>query len=492
MAVSNIKKVKPNYFDGLKKLVSYVVKPKLTKDELTSFLDQYKLDNTIIKRLLTMVYNMPSLIIYFNKYMNNLYLEPDLVDFIFSFRYVLQANNSLYSKYIHYHKSNVNKFPLQLEIMELFKKYFETRYNLYLNYHELKFLYQLFLVGHITQTDVIDIDLLVNNNQRTIKIDDDFQLERDERDKQTDITVQELINNQNKLPGFLIDYNGKLQQLKNDNCNNCKLLNNKFINIDGNISHQCELDLMIINLFSNNDDLLKNKILTPPNLVRTNIDLFPSHINWMFINQICCCSKNKSELGKNAEVSQLIESCGQNIVNTIISDFPSRKYVIIGEELFNKYIKSKYSDFEYNDYIGTKIDNYFIFSDNTRNQTHKQKNEKLWSRVQEYLRAPREKITQIKSIKANDSSKKESGKLYLLSVKELSNDVILMIYTDENGNKVYRKEKYKMTAYLKTRDFKECDIITDQVDQEFSMTKLQKTKLNNLLRNKTKELKDNS
>ena len=76
------------------------------------------------------------------------------------------------------------------------------------------FLYQLFLVGHITQTDVIDIDLLVNNNQRTIKIDDDFQLERDERDKQTDITVQELINNQNKLPGFLIDYNGKLQQLK--------------------------------------------------------------------------------------------------------------------------------------------------------------------------------------------------------------------------------------------------------------------------------------
>ena len=122
----------------------------------------------------------------------------------------------------------------------------------------------------------------------------------------------------------------------------------------------------------------------------------------------------------------------------------------------------------------------------------KQKNEKLWGRVQEYLRAPREKITQIKSIKANDSSKKESGKLYLLSVKELSNDVILMIYTDENGNKVYRKEKYKMTAYLKTRDFKECDIITDQVDQEFSMTKLQKTKLNNLLRNKTKELKDNS
>ena len=69
MAVSNIKKVKPNYFDGLKKLVSYVVKPKLTKDELTSFLDQYKLDNTIIKRLLTMVYNMPSLIIYFNKYL---------------------------------------------------------------------------------------------------------------------------------------------------------------------------------------------------------------------------------------------------------------------------------------------------------------------------------------------------------------------------------------------------------------------------------------
>ena len=491
MAISNIKKVKSNYFDGLKKLVSYVVKPKLTKDELTSFLDQYKLDNTIIKRLLTMTYSMPNLIIYFNKYMNNLYLEPDLVDFIFSFRYVLQMNNSLYAKYIHYHKSNVNKFPLQLEIMELFKKYFETRYNLYLNYHELKFLYQLFLVGHITQTDVIDIDLLVNNNQRTIKIDDDFQLERDECDKRIDITVQELINNQNKLPSFLIDYNGKLHQLKNDNCNNCKLLNNKFINIDGNISHQCELDLMIINLFSNNDDLLKNKILTSPNLVRTNIDLFPSHINWLLINQICCCSKNKSELGKNIEVSQLIEKCGHNIVNTIISEFPSRKYAIIGEELFNKYIKSKYSDFNYNDYIGTEVDNYFIFSDNTKNQTHKQKNDKLWSRVQEYLRAPREKITQIKSIKSNDSSKKDSGKLYLLSVKELSNDVILMIYTDETGNKVYRKEKYKMTSYLKTRDFKECDIITDQVDQEFSMTKLQKTKLNNLLRNKTKELKDN-
>ena len=489
---NNIKRIKPNYFEGLKKLVSYIVKPNLTKDELIFFLDKYKLDNTIIKRLFTMVYNMPNLIIYFNKYMNNLYLEPDLIDFIYSFRYVLQSNNSLYSKYIHYHKSTVEKYPLQMEIMNLFKAYFETRYDLYLNYSELKFLYQLFLIGHITQTDVIEIDLLINNNQQTIKLEDDFQLERCERDKCTDITVKELIESQNKLSSFLLDYNGKIQQLKIDKCNNCKLINHKLIDIDGNISNQCELDLMIINLFSNDTDLLKNKILSSPNMVRTNIELFPPYINWMLVNQICCCPKNKSELGKNSEVLDIIEHCDNNIVQNILSDFPSRKYVIIGEELFNKYIKSKYTDFEYDNYIGTEIDNYFILSDNTRSLSHKQKNEKLWERIQKYLKSPREKTTQIVTTKQNNFSKKNNEKLYLLSIKELSDDTILLIYTDCRGNKVYRKEKNKMSSFIKTCDFKECNIIADSVNCEFTMTKMQKNKLNNLLRNKTRELKGNS
>lgn len=492
--MKNIISKKPSYFDGLKKIFYVILKPNLTRNEVSKFLECYEIDGSIVKRLYTMVYNMPNILIFLNRYTNNLYdKEPNLVDFIFSLRYILKINNSLSNKYIHYHKSNENKIILQQQLINLFKEYFSQQYNNDLNYHELKFLYKLFLINHITDKDIIDIDLLINNNKQTINLNSNYVREKLATDDKINVTVQELINNQQELSKFLIDYNNELQKNKLEKCSNsCSLFNNTFVNIDGNISNYGDVDIVIINLFSKLEDSNRNKILSEKNnIIRQNIELFPNTTKWLLINQICCSVKNKSHLGSDDNLHDIIEMCNFNIIDKVINDFPSKKYIIIGEELFNKYIKIKYNNFDYQEYIGAEIDNYFIASQTSnkfKNQLDEHRNLKMWENVQNWLRKP----VEIKKIQPNISSDKKiiDEKIYLLDIKELSNDEVLLIYTDSNGKKIYRKENNKTISYIKNKDFKSCDIITDDVDSKFSMTKLQKLKLSNLLKLKMKELKD--
>ena len=55
----------------------------------------------------------------------------------------------------------------------------------------------------------------------------------------------------------------------------------------------------------------------------------------------------------------------------------------------------------------------------------------------------------------------------------------------------YEKKKNIISGYVKETSFKNCSVLADSVDVEFSMNKMEKLKLSKLLREKMAKLKDN-
>jgi len=60
----NIIKTKTNFLDGLKKFTNTIVANKLDEEILLGIIDKYKIDNTIIKKLLSYISGNSHLIIY--------------------------------------------------------------------------------------------------------------------------------------------------------------------------------------------------------------------------------------------------------------------------------------------------------------------------------------------------------------------------------------------------------------------------------------------
>lgn len=472
--MNNIIKYKPSYFEGLKKLTKYIIDDKITDDKLSEFINKYNLDNNIIKRILTLIYNNPNIIIYINKYMNNLYdKNPDLIDFIKTFRYILKSNNILNSKYIHYHKSTENKIQIQQQILNLLSEYFPD-----MNFHELKFFYKLYLINKITNDDIIELDLLLHNNEQTIKISPDNINIKDIK-KETDISVQELINNQNKISSFLDKYNNDLKNIKLNQCDkNCKLYLNNFVNIEGskNILDIGPIDLLIINLFPSFDDYKSKQIFKNDNFIRQQINTFPENKKWLLINLIMCCSKNKISIGNDHDVNNMIYNCS-SICSKILNDFPCEKKILIGEDVY-KYI---INDNNYKENLGNEINNCFIINDFSLSKSQKNKkiNEEIWVKINNYLKnIPNNHLNNI------------SDRRYLLDIRELNPEEILIITTDELGNKYYEKKPNKVKGYVRNTDYIDCNIISDDIDIEFPMNKVQKNKLSLLLKEKINKLKE--
>ena len=144
MAESNIIKVQNNFIEGLNKFNGLLTKNVLDLDGLKFVIDKYKIDNFIIKRMISYMYNYPNILIYLNKYLNYLGIaQCDLIEFVRAYRYILQCNSVLDSRRFYYLKSAAGKDDLQMKIIDLLNRYFVERFDIHFNYKELLFFYDL-------------------------------------------------------------------------------------------------------------------------------------------------------------------------------------------------------------------------------------------------------------------------------------------------------------------------------------------------------------
>ena len=513
--MNNIIKYSPNFLEGLSKLTKYITAENIKRENLIDFLNAYSLDVSIIRRIISYAFSMPKILIYLNKYMNNLYDNYDLVDYIFSFRYILQMNNCLNSNRFMFIKSNVNKEENQFKIIDLFENFFQTIYNEYFTYEELLFFYNLYKYNIITDRDILEIDQLLNDGKQTIKLenikDEKNSIYTKEINIEKTTTVTQIVEVKEQTSSLINQVNQELRNIKVNNCN-CKLSNNLFVSIDGNVTDG-KTDILLVSLVPNLEDAKRDSIFAVDNIVREQIALFPKEIKWVLCNLISCSIKTKSLLGNDQDVKDIIQNCSK-IYEFINHKFSPEILILIGDEVCQHYnINDKMSQI-----AGTLINDRFIpitHPNNLRNPIAKQNAKNSWKNIQEIIvnklinkQAPPTKIVvkeeidededfeddedfeeETPQIERNKWAKLTDKQLFLLDVREIVNGKILIIYTDIDGNKYYDEVENEYIGYIKTGHFSECNIITNKVDEQFKMSRKQRWELTKELNKQMSRLK---
>ena len=513
-------KTKNNFIDGLKKFTNAIVAQKLDEEVLNGIIEKYKIDNTIIKKLISYVSGNSHVLIYLNKYLNKLGGNYSLVDYIKAYRYILQCNSSLDSRGFFYFKATDCTDPMQKKIIDLLGEYFFLTTGIRFHYRELLFYYDLFLIGEISHDDIYHADVLVNNGQQTIELSGFIP----PKPKNDDIvSIQKVISSIKSTTGGIEKINSDAYQMKLDKCKDCKFFQNPFLAVDGNLVNGDSPDVVLINLGPSLDDFKNKKMYKEGSFLRKQIEEFPEGTRWLMINLIPCAFKSRSSIGSTDNVKNLMEQCYSVVQNTI-ETFKADLYILIGEEVAGEYTSEPFTDA-----LGKLIDNKFIIvhhPSNLRNPKAQIKGKEIWRFVQEHLKDieinPNNKtdepiviVEEVQPVKEDvqesqvivkteeiivgenkdpaakneKTQKSRPENLLLLDVRELRSGKVLMVFTDKDGNKYYEQKDKKQTGYIKDKDFKECGILSESVDLEFSMNGYQNSQLKKLLREKLSELK---
>lgn len=508
MADKNVIKIKTNFIDGLNKVNKLLTGNTFDEESFKFILEKYKFTKSfLIKKLYSYMYNYPWIITYFNKYMNYLgIVSSDINDFIKSYRYILLSNGVLDSRRFCYIKMSAGKDDLQSKIIDLFDKYFFEQFDMKFNYKELLFYYNLYLNGIITNQDIYEIDLLLNNNSKTINLPDFSP----EESKEKPISIDKIIKQYRDSSRGVDFINNEIHKRKVKLCSNCQYYGREVVPFDGNAKDINDIDVLIINLFPDLNDLKEKRTFRERTIVRENISLFPKDIKWLLVNLTPCAFKSKSELGKDVdEISDHLNGCNKIVLDFIKTNINPRFVVLIGQEAASAFIPID----DFANSLGNLIDDKYIsvLHPNSMKQIKTQaRGKKYWENVQNLLKnyvkskttaavpskpaagSEESKLVQTEqqTVVIEKPSNKINNKYLLLDVKEIEDgNSVLLIFTDENGNKHYEKKRNVTTGYIKDSTFKDCSILSDSVDIEFSMTKMEKFKLIKLLREKMAKLK---
>ena len=285
--------------------------------------------------------------------------------------------------------------------------------------------------------------------------------------------------------------------------------------------------------------------------VRDQISKLNKDVKWVIYNTILCSTRNKIEIGSNNEVDDVRKRCDGMIAN-IKKHFPAKLNILIGDDSAKAFgIEEKISQCSgklFNDIRAIPV----IHPSGMRNLTTQAKAKESWKFIidtvnnidninfnteikKEEIKTEISKInTQINETNINhEEPKKKRGRpkkvqnltptsektsitsdviqsqqenimqtiissnveeiksedeKFLLDVRELDNEV-LMIYVNKDGKKIYERKPYELSGYIKDTIYKNCDIITSEVDYVFQMTRFQKNELIKELRKQLSKLK---
>lgn len=490
MIKSNVIKNKPKFIDGLIKLNSFLMKKKFEKENIEHIIHKYNIDESIIKKFFSYISHVPNLLIFFNRYLNIIGKKIRLIDFLHSYRHILFLNNLLDTRKLFFFKNSEFKNSLQQQIINLLDQYFQTQFQIYFNYQELLYYYNLFCYGRISHKQLCEIDILING-ETTIDIKN---IPSPKKEKEN-ISVKEIIEVQDPTPIAFEISNEKIQQ-----CKSCSFFSRKIVLPDAHLNSTTGRKITFINLYPSNIDQRYGKIFSKSDHpIRYFIEQNLKNDQWFLLNLIPCSIKSKSELGKTEkDVNDQVMKCW-SVVKKNIHNFNPDLIIFIGQTVFDHYPDIKLNDSPKNISFGEIILNkYIIMPDpaGMKSPIAQKKCVEEWNKLNQiiqdfYNQKNNSSITLDEKVDTKKLKNDNQSKLTtLLDIRELKTGDILMVFIDENGKKIYKTEKNKTVGFLKRSNYDKCPILTNEVHQQFSMTKDQKFKLTKMLRDKMNKLKE--
>ncbi len=532
MAKTNqsIKKIQLNFLDFLKQLTGYL-NNNISLDRIVEIIEKHKVNKSFLfKRLFAYNYNTPYLIWYINKYMNNKYefYNYDIKNYLASFRFIMQSNNV---KRLYFFKANDFKDNNKYIIKTLLKEYFLYVHNKYLNNLELNHLYLLFCKQIITLNEVEKINKLINGEKSNLELDQDFLNSFDKNIPETNnkVDIENYINYQltKQYSEPIYNFILQLSELKknSDSCQKCKLNNNNLIAFDTNVEKLEEVDFMFIGLNPDKESLTYNKVFFEEfnQRIREKMFNFNKNIKWVICNIIQCNVNNIIDIGKtDKQVLTFNKNCSQ-FLNTIMQNFPAKIYIPIGKHPMNYFnipgtitqnsgkvnkVNNKIfipmispKSFGKNEAMNLPVFNNtwdVIYQIANKLSQKYNANNLDPEEIQHIPKAtpitPAQQTTQQTvhneyNIPSEKLIQDVTENLTYFDSVNLDGNKILNIYLDENSQKYYKIEEFKIPIYIKNKHYNECNMLSEEFDyvtyiNGWNRYKLSKALKDNLIKHK--------
>jgi len=507
-------KKKTNYIDFLKLLSLYILQDS-NNNNFSQILSKYNVNKReIFKRLISYNYSNPYIIKYINTYMNNKFdfYSFDEMEMINSIKFIMQMNNVDKLYFIKFNDLKDHNKPI---IKSLLKTYFNMIKNSYINDLELNFLYEM-LKNDIEYLETINKLINGETSKLNLKIANYSQ----NNNTESQIDINSKIEDQLSIPlsediiNINIELNAK--KMNSKNCQSCPLFNNKLIAVDSNLLKVEPVDIGFILLNPGYDESLYNRLLVGESgkLFRSKLLNINPNITYIISNIIMCSTRTQADTGKtDKKLNQVIKKCKPNL-KYIIDKFPAKIYIPIGKHAMESFDISG-SIIENSGQVFNNIIPIIHPSAALRNDSNKI----IFDKTFEVIKLVTDKISISKSskntipnistiekktkpsvdsiisnIKQSNSSKYnipdehvitdiDPSLTYLDSITLNYNDIV-HIYLSPDGIKKYLFDSIKIPIYIKNSSLSNMNMLVNEVDQIFYVTKSEKYKL-------TKTLRDN-
>ena len=484
--VINIKKKPVDGLEFLKAITKWITNTKRSDSQLEDIIEKYKIENTIIKRILSYNLGFPYIIHYFNKYLNHIFdfNSYNTKTLIKSITYLMDINNRNNPKMFMYIKSNDLKDEIKDTIKKLIKEYLSIAYGIFCNKRELNFYYKLFKLGVIKDEDLLEIDRLLNGDKPVIKSLNFINYK--EVLGVEDIVVDEIYTPQKEsspLNNEIIEFinNIKNTKINRDECKKCELYNKPIVVLDTNAKELQKVDIVFIGLNPGKDEVQQDKPFVGDSgkYIRRIIDKLPNDKTWVIFNIILCHTNNKKDINN---IHDVIRNC-MDFINDLFGSFPSNLYIPIGDDAKSVFgitdsitsISGKKVSLENNKIVIPLIHPSSILR-NPKYQSIYDSSVKnilsMFNVVDDLVAARSESVSNTQNIVQDDKD------LLLVDIKKIENGKLLMIYTDVDGNKKYITKDYQFPIMIKNKDWKECGMIADKTDDVCILNDYQKSILN--------------
>lgn len=506
---SNVTKVKPpSYIIGLKQITNWFFSRNRKREEVEKIIEVYGIDNNIMKRFLLYCYNTPHLIYFINKYLNHLYdfNRFDTVNLLFSLTYLLDVNRItrksipeklLYLKNMELADKNKNK------IIELFDEYFTRLYDKDYNKTELNFLYDLVILNVITMDDIDKIDKHLNGKS-SIKLEEITAISSPNSPKINNF----VLDIYRELPIGIKEYCDQAKQfiLSRPECKGCELFGKPTVIMDTNMEDSGEVDIIFFGLNPGTEECEIGKpfVGKAGKILRERMALIPAHLKWVITNVILCHTKNENDIKKPDDVKA---RC-RDLVEVIRQTFPAKIIVPLGAKATDWFgIKGTMGNVSGKVFTSNNqniipiihpssanynADNLSKFKKDFQSILNMFKSEESSVPVSTTISVPevKQKIKYEEVIQTTGDKfiTEVTPDLTFFDVREI-NDKILKIYIDQNGQKKYMVNDYKLHFYLKNASWKDCNQIADKVDAIVEITGREKGMAIKKIRDKLNQMK---
>jgi hypothetical protein len=448
-------------FKKIKQLTKWLLNPSSIKP----IFDEKEFQASYVYRLYNVILNHPQLIVYVNKYLNNLYdfHKYNQQDYLFTFAKLLHTFNIRSLNQLYF--SKYQNLPRNT-FTDTINKFYKTVQEQPLNQDEINHLFELYNVGIISEEIIDNIKLTIGGKEKL----------KSGKAKKSIVIPEQQINVKEKVT----EINDMFKQYIKTRgaCKSCTLNNKGTIVLDTNAScvdNPSNVDIAVVGLSPSLEDVNNNLPFSDNfgKLFRYHFESMTKKygLTYVYTNSLMCYSHEGDKL---KGIRNVISGC-KSVTDLVHQQFPSKLQIYLGQKVCQsngiKGLLSKNNG----QLFGTK---FAMMAPDDITDRNMPKFEKAITELDSILvKMKKESIPEADMNLVGDQKVEKISSDFTLFNIQVLGETVLYVFIDKHGHKKYKTEPIKYPVYFSNGKYKDCEYITDKIDAVTYLTAKQKKNL---------------